>query len=662
MNISLRAKIAIFITLIIFIFSAISTYLFVLQHKQHIEKEFISRGITLSYLLSKIGSEGLAAERLDLIERASFIINAEDVIRVDVYTELWDLIESHPSPASHKDPSLADAIKYFSGTDNKSYINKDEEGWHFFHRVMFQPYEKAVPITIGYVMVDLSTSRMQKAIDSMIKTNILTSWIITFIAVLALNILIRRLVGKPVMNLHNSVLMFKNGVIPEIKTAYSPDEIGDLAREFNEMSRTIKEKENLLIESERNIASLFERVDHAIFRLDKDGNIIRANNKFNEMFGDIERLCDILMGEKRVRDYFEGRVFENRVKVEEKVVREDGKELIVLLSLYPDIDRSGSLNGFDGYMLDITERKKAAEKVHLAAKVMESTMEGIFITDSEFNITAVNPSFKNITGLSYEEVKGRNPAIMAAGNYDIETYRQISGAIKTGTAWQGEIKNRRKNGEAYLAWLNISAIKDNDGKITNYVGVFTDITKRKLIEDHLNFRANYDILTELPNRALFNELLIHAVEQAKRDKKKLAVMFLDIDNFKLVNDTFGHDIGDLLLQEAAKKLKESVRQSDTVSRLSGDEFAVILNQIGDISNAVFIAQKILLDCSHPFYPGGNEIKTGISIGISLYPEDGEDAGALLKNADAAMYLAKNSGKNNYRFFSERTDSSSDVIK
>jgi diguanylate cyclase (GGDEF)-like protein/PAS domain S-box-containing protein len=403
-------------------------------------------------------------------------------------------------------------------------------------------------------------------------------------------------------------------------------------------------------------------VEHAIFRLDKDGNIIKTNRKFSELFGEkVEKLCDILMGEKRVHDYFEGGVFENRVKVEEKAAGKNGEELIVLLSIYPDIGLSGSLNGFDGYMLDITERKKAAEKVRLAAKVMESTLEGIFITDSEFRITAVNPSFTVITGLSLAEVKGKNP-VMAASNYAIETYRQISGAIKAGTAWQGEIKNRHKNGEAYLTWLNISAIKDNDGKITNYVGVFTDITQRKLIEDHLNFRANYDILTELPNRALFNEFLIHSVEQAKRDRKKLAVMFLDLDNFKSVNDAYGHDIGDLLLQEAAKKLKECVRQSDIVSRLSGDEFAVILNQIGDISNAVFIAQKILLDCSHPFYPGGNEIKTGISIGISLYPEDGEDAEALLKNADAAMYLSKNSGKNTYRFFSERTDSSSDVIK
>jgi diguanylate cyclase (GGDEF)-like protein/PAS domain S-box-containing protein len=524
------------------------------QHKRHIENEFIARGTTLSYLLSKIAREGLESEKLELIEKAAFIIQAEDVTTVHVYTDLWDLIESYPENAIYKDSSLKDAMKHFNNyrttrgsgiSDNSFYIRKHSEYYCFFHRVMFQPYEKAVPITIGYVMVDMSTQHLQETTGQMIKSNIIAALFITIITVLALHILIGRIIGKPIMDIHSSVRKFKEGTVSEIKTSHSTDEIGDLAREFNEMSRTIKEK---------------------------------------------------------------------------------------------------------------------VEALRLAAKVMESALEGIFITDSKFNITAVNPSFKDITGLPYAEVKGRNPAIMAAGHYDIEIYRQVLDAVKLGRIWQGEIKNRRKNGEAYITWMNISAIKDNDGNITNYVGVFTDITQRKLTEDHLKRAANYDMLTDLPNKSLFRELLGHSLEQAKRDRKKLAVMFLDIDNFKPVNDTYGHDIGDLLLHEVAQRLKECVRQSDIVSRLSGDEFAVILGQIGDISNAVFIAQKILLDCSHPFYLAGNEIKAGISIGISLYPENGADAEALLKNADEAMYLAKNSGKNNYRFFSERTDSSSDMIK
>jgi len=669
MNISLRTKIAIFVTLIIIILSAISTYIFISQHRRSIEKEFTSRGLTLSYLLSKIAAEGLAAERLDLIGRASFILNSEDVMRVDVYTELWDLIESYPSPSSHRSPSLSltDAIKYFSGSDNTSYINKDGKDRHFFYKVTFQPYEGAVPITIGYVMVDLSTSGMEKAIDNMIKTNILISWITTVIAVLILNILIGRIIGKPIMDIHSSVRKFQEGTVPEIKTSHSPDEIGDLAREFNEMSRAVKEKENLLIESERNITSLFERVEHAIFRLDKDGNIIKTNRKFNELFGEkIERLCDIFIGEKRIRDYFENMDFANRVKIEEKVIGKNGEELIVLLSLYPDMDYredTKHLIGFDGYMLNITERKKAEENIRLSARVMESAMEGVFITDRGLNIQKVNPAFTDITGFTINDVIGRNADVLSVGLDNPEYPRcQIWADVKKNNLYQGEVWNRRKNGEVYPAWLSISSIKDETGEAAYYVGIFTDITQRKLFEDHLKKIAHYDILTGLPNRALFNELLIHAVEQAKRDQKKLAVMFLDLDNFKAVNDAYGHAIGDMLLQEVAQRLKECIRQSDTVSRLSGDEFAVILNQIGEISNAVFIAQKIILDNSHPFYPGGNEIKTGVSIGISLYPEDSSDAETLLENADSAMYLAKNSGKNNYRFFSERTDSSLDMIK
>jgi len=504
-------------------------------------------------------------------------------------------------------------------------------------------------------MVDLSTSGMEKAIDNMIKTNILISWITTVIAVLILNILIGRIIGKPIMDIHSSVRKFQEGTVPEIKTSHSPDEIGDLAREFNEMSRAVKEKENLLIESERNITSLFERVEHAIFRLDKDGNIIKTNRKFNELFGEkIERLCDIFIGEKRIRDYFENMDFANRVKIEEKVIGKNGEELIVLLSLYPDMDYredTKHLIGFDGYMLNITERKKAEENIRLSARVMESAMEGVFITDRGLNIQKVNPAFTDITGFTINDVIGRNADVLSVGLDNPEYPRcQIWADVKKNNLYQGEVWNRRKNGEVYPAWLSISSIKDETGEAAYYVGIFTDITQRKLFEDHLKKIAHYDILTGLPNRALFNELLIHAVEQAKRDQKKLAVMFLDLDNFKAVNDAYGHAIGDMLLQEVAQRLKECIRQSDTVSRLSGDEFAVILNQIGEISNAVFIAQKIILDNSHPFYPGGNEIKTGVSIGISLYPEDSSDAETLLENADSAMYLAKNSGKNNYRFF------------
>ncbi|PIP70420.1 MAG: GGDEF domain-containing protein, partial [Nitrospirae bacterium CG22_combo_CG10-13_8_21_14_all_44_11] len=321
------------------------------------------------------------------------------------------------------------------------------------------------------------------------------------------------------------------------------------------------------------------------------------------------------------------------------------------------------LIGFDGYMLNITERKKAEENIRLSARVMESAMEGVFITDRGLNIQKVNPAFTDITGFTINDVIGRNADVLSVGLDNPEYPRcQIWADVKKNNLYQGEVWNRRKNGEVYPAWLSISSIKDETGEAAYYVGIFTDITQRKLFEDHLKKIAHYDILTGLPNRALFNELLIHAVEQAKRDQKKLAVMFLDLDNFKAVNDAYGHAIGDMLLQEVAQRLKECIRQSDTVSRLSGDEFAVILNQIGEISNAVFIAQKIILDNSHPFYPGGNEIKTGVSIGISLYPEDSSDAETLLENADSAMYLAKNSGKNNYRFFSERTDSSSDMIK
>lgn len=652
MRLTLRTKIAIFVTLIIFIFSGISTYFFVSQHKRHIEEEFISRGNTLSYLLSKIAAEGLAAEKLDLINRASFIIKETDVIRADVYTELWDIVESYSSEKKER-PLHSEAVNHFSDSDTTLFIKHNNE-YDFYQKVLFQPFEGAHPIHVGFVVVDLSMSRMQKTIDSMIKTNILTSLMITFIAVLALNILIRRLIGKPVMDLHNSVMMFKDGFVHEIKTSYSSDEIGDLARKFNEMSKAVREKEDKLVESERNIASIFERVEHAIFRLDKDGSIIKANGKFQEIFGEnAERLCDVLMGNKTVHDYFGKEGFKNKVKLEEKVVGKKGEELVVLLSIYPDIDDKSGLKGFDGYMLNITDRKKAENNIRLASKVMESTTEGIFIMDRNFSIQIANPAFTDITGFAINEVIGRSPDILSPGRHFPEhPHCKIWASVKENNFFQGEVWNRRKNGEAYPAQLSVNTIRDESGEASYYVGVFTDITQRKLFEDHLKSIAHYDVLTGLPNRALFNDRLSHSITLAHRTGQRLALLYLDLDGLKQVNDTLGHETGDLLLQEVSHRLKGCVRESDTVARIGGDEFNIILLNIKDAHDAaVPVSRNILSAINKPFNFKGNECKVGISIGISLYPEDGSDASTLIKNADTAMYHVKNSGKNNYRLFS-----------
>lgn len=218
--------------------------------------------------------------------------------------------------------------------------------------------------------------------------------------------------------------------------------------------------------------------------------------------------------------------------------------------------------------------------------------------------------------------------------------------------WDGEVWNRRKNGEVYPAWLAISAVRDEHGGLTHYIGIFSDITERKTADERIHYLAHYDFLTGLPNRALLSTHLDHAIALAKRNARCLAVLFLDLDRFKHVNDSLGHYTGDLLLQAVSKRLTEALRESDTVARLGGDEFIIVLADLSAGQDAVVVAEHILEILSKPFDIAGHELGITPSIGISIYPHDGADIESLIKNADAAMYHAKALGRNNYQFYTQ----------
>jgi diguanylate cyclase (GGDEF)-like protein/PAS domain S-box-containing protein len=301
---------------------------------------------------------------------------------------------------------------------------------------------------------------------------------------------------------------------------------------------------------------------------------------------------------------------------------------------------------------DITERKRAEEKLRLSSKVIESMLEGVFVTGSRFDIHTVNPAFEAITEWRDEEVTGMSPDFMGAGRYEAWTYEQIRNSLSKHGRWQGEVWNRRKSGDVYPAWLTVSAIKDEEDKIENYVWVFTDITQRKLVEDHFRNMAHYDMLTGLPNRTFFNDLLAKAVAQARRNRQKLAVLFIDLDKFKPVNDNLGHDVGDLLLQDVARRLKLCVRESDTVARIGGDEFVVIITDVKEPRDARVVAEKIIAAAGDAFYPKGHKCDIGASIGISIYPEGGADIKELVKNADMAMYAAKERGGSCFKIYGQ----------
>lgn len=317
---------------------------------------------------------------------------------------------------------------------------------------------------------------------------------------------------------------------------------------------------------------------------------------------------------------------------------------------YLDI-RGGVLVGF---IRDISQETKVRLKLELAAKVFKACGEAIVVTDKDNSIVSVNPAFTQITGYLPKDVIGHNPRLFKSGRHDEDFYREMWHTLNTTGHWQGEIWDRRRNGEVYPKWLTISQIKNGD-EVANYVAVFADITERKASEERFQKLAHYDVLTGLPNRLLFHARLDQALAMAKRTRSELALMFLDLDRFKHINDSLGHTTGDQLLVSVAQRLQSSLRESDTVARLGGDEFVVILENTGR-GNAALVAQKLLDELALPHALSAHSLVSTPSIGITLYPEDGLDAETLIKNADAAMYSAKEHGRNGYEYYRQEMTS------
>ncbi|MBI5890792.1 MAG: diguanylate cyclase [Nitrosomonadales bacterium] len=302
------------------------------------------------------------------------------------------------------------------------------------------------------------------------------------------------------------------------------------------------------------------------------------------------------------------------------------------------------------FNLLVEKLERANERLQLFVKMFDNSGEAILITDAQRRIIAVNSACYRITGYAEDEVIGMNPNILASGRHEARFYEAMWQSINDTGLWQGEIWNRRKNGEVYPEWLSIGTVKNAHNEIINYIAVFSDITRRKEAEAHIEHLAHYDSLTHLPNRTLFSDRLKHTLVAGTRNKTKTALLFLDLDKFKSVNDTMGHLAGDMLLQSVAHRLKSCVRETDTICRQGGDEFMILLPEVGGAEDAEMIAQKIVGAMSEPHQIGDKELVITFSIGISVCPDDATDDDMLIKHADDAMYLAKESGRNNYKFF------------
>lgn len=291
--------------------------------------------------------------------------------------------------------------------------------------------------------------------------------------------------------------------------------------------------------------------------------------------------------------------------------------------------------------------------LHLAEKVIESSLEGIMITDEHANIISVNPAFTRLTGYEPEEVIGHNPSLLSSGRHDSGFYAEMWEQLRRDGHWQGEVWNRRKDGALFPELLTITAIRDRDGRLTNYAALFSDISAQKESEERIRHLAYFDPLTGLPNRRLLDDRLQVALAHAHRSTGRLAVMFVDLDRFKQINDSLGHEVGDRLLVEVANRLRDGLREDDTVARIGGDEFLVVLSDLDGPDSPAHTAARLIEALQQPIRIGEHELSITTSIGISLYPDDSVDAALLIRKADAAMYRAKAQGRNGFQHFHDR---------
>ncbi|MGZ4957864.1 MAG: PAS domain S-box protein [Methylomonas sp.] len=424
-----------------------------------------------------------------------------------------------------------------------------------------------------------------------------------------------------------------------------------------DITERIRIQQALKRESEKNRV-LLQNASDGIHILDHAGNVIEISEAFcnmlgyqrQELMGAHVSQWEAMFTADEIKETLDRQfAAHTRSQFETYHRRKDGTVFPVEISSFT-IELEGNKVHFCSSR-DITKRKAAEKKVHLAASVFSHAREGIMITQPDGSIIDVNEAFSLITGYSRSEVLGRNPRILKSGRQDERFYAELWESLGGKGQWYGEVWNRRKNGEVYAQLLTISAVFDNKGSVSHYVALFSDITTSKEHQKQLEHIAHYDALTNLPNRVLLADRLHQGMVQSQRQKKPLAVVYLDLDGFKSINDTYGHEIGDQVLVAVSSRMKRALREVDTLARLGGDEFVAILLNLDDIESSLPLLTRLLNAAAEPFVVGEFVLQVSASLGISFYPQQDEvDADQLLRQADQAMYQAKLAGKNRYYIF------------
>ncbi len=451
----------------------------------------------------------------------------------------------------------------------------------------------------------------------------------------------------------------------KMRKHYCEDDKNILDRvEYETLKEKAEQREKELQQSLALTRATLESTADAILMLRKEGGLIDWNQKFvelSEMPPEIVATKDERRGVQHVMNML--------------------KDPVGLLELIKKLDESPEVKGYfdevefkngriferytqphivDGKIVgrvwsfrDITQRKHAEEALRLRDRAMTATTQGVLITDSKKQkIIYANPAFEKITGYSFAEVEGKNCRFLQGGESEQPELEKIRLAIKEQHEGVAELRNFRKDGKMFWNELHIAPVPDSNGKVTHFVGIVIDISERKAMEEQLLYQATHDALTNLPNRILLDDRITQGIIHAKRSDTLLGIMFLDLDRFKLVNDTLGHTLGDHLLNKIGEHLKEAIRESDTIARMGGDEFIFIISGLKKHEDILEIAEKVLQITATPINVDKAELNLTGSIGISFYPDDGQESTTLIKHADLAMYKAKDLGRNNYQFYTK----------
>ncbi|MFU8789868.1 MAG: EAL and GGDEF domain-containing protein [Methylobacter sp.] len=421
--------------------------------------------------------------------------------------------------------------------------------------------------------------------------------------------------------------------------------------------------------SEARYRNLFEHIDQGVIYLDAAGLVVAANQAAEHILGTSR---DIIVGRNFVDTGFkaikeDGSLFQEQQQPSVLALRTGKPVEGVVMGLF-NVERQSYVwvvvNSVPEFrkgetkphqllitLTDITQQRLSEGKLSMASVIFNNIGEGIFVTDKDKKIVSVNEAFTAMTGFTHQDVYGKKAHFLQAKKNHLKVDEALTEHSMGINSWQGEVWRRHKHHLDFPSWTTVSEVKDSDGRVAHYVHVFMDITHFKKAQDHLGFLAYHDPLTKLPNRLLLKDRIDHSLQNAVREGSQAAVLFLDLDRFKGINDTYGHDVGDGLLMEVSQRIKNLVRKEDTFSRYAGDEFVVFMENIPDAKNPAKLAKKLIDTFDAPVYIKGHRLKVSTSVGISLFPQDGRDTETLIKNADAAMYRAKKEGRNNFQYYS-----------